>query len=430
MKTELIDISPTQKQLVFEVPTAVVEEEVARVARQYSRTARIPGFRPGKAPERVVRRRYREQILSDVMHELIPRTLDEALRERALAPVAEPDIRDVRLEEGGPLTFTAEFEVLPPVDPIDYDTITLRRSPIEVADEAVDRAIERLRERHARLEPVEGRPAARGDLLTADIVRRVIRGPGREAAAEAETLTDATIEIGAAANPPGFDDEVVGMLPGESRTFDVTFPESYGVETLAGATVEYAVTLKAIKQRVLPAVDDEFARDLEFDSIDALRARVAADLRRDAERAQAQELRADLLRQLAARVPFDAPETLVRQEIDRRLRTLAEDLVDHGIDPRRVNLDWQELAERQRESAVTAVKGTIVLDDVARREGIVVTPEEVDAELARFARRAGRRVEEVRARLEAEGGLDRLVTGLRRDKTIEFLLSRVTIVDG
>jgi trigger factor len=430
MKTELIDISPTQKQLVLEVPSSVVEEEIARVARRYTRTVRIPGFRPGKAPERVVRRRYREQILSDAVQDLIPRTLDEVLRERALDPIAEPDIRDVRIEEGQPLTFTAAFEVLPPVDPIDYDTITLRRTPIEVPDEAVDRAIERLRERHARIEPVEGRPAARGDLLTADVVRRIRRRPGGEADGGEETLADATIEIGAPANPPGFDAEVLGMEPGETRTFEVTFPDTYGVETLAGATVEYAVTVKAIKQRVLPAVDDEFARDLEFDSIEALRARVAADLRRDAERAQAQELRSDLLRQLAARVSFDVPETLVKREMDRRLRTLAEDLIDHGIDPRQVNLDWQDLAERQREGSVSAVKATIVLDDVARREGIEVTPEELDAELARFARRAGRRVEEVRARLEAEGGLDRLVTGLRRDKTVEFLLSRVTILEA
>jgi trigger factor len=430
MKTELIDISPTHKQLVLEVPSSVVEEEIARVARRYTRTVRIPGFRPGKAPERVVRRRYREQILSDAVQDLIPRTLDEVLRERALDPIAEPDIRDVRVEEGQPLTFTAEFEVLPPVDPIDYDTITLRRTPIEVSAEAVDRAIDRLRERNARIEPVEDRPAAHGDLLTADVVRSVRRRPGGTADEAPETLADATIEIGAPANPPGFDAEVIGMQAGETRAFEVTFPDDYGVETLAGATVAYSVTVKAIKRRVLPAVDDEFARDLEFESIEALRARVTDDLRREAERAQAQELRSDLLRQLAARVPFDVPDTLVRREIDRRLRTLAEDLVGHGIDPRHVNLDWREFGERQRESAVTAVKGMIVLDDVARREGIAVTPEELDAELARVARRAGRSAADVRARLEAEGGLERLATGLRRDKTVEFLLSRVTILEA
>lgn len=430
MKTELIDISPTQKQLVLEVPSSVVEEEIARVARRYTRRVQIPGFRPGKAPEHVVRRRYREQILSDAVQDLIPRTLDEVLRERALDPIAEPDIRDVRIEEGQPLTFTAAFEVLPPVDPIDYDTITLRRTPIEISAEAVDRAIDRLRERHARIEPVEGRPAARGDQLTADVVRRVRHRAGRAADGEPETLADVTIEIGSPVNPPGFDAEVIGMQAGETRTFEVTFPDDYGVETLAGATVEYSVTVKAVKQRVLPAVDDEFARDLEFESIEALRARVADDLRREAERAQAQELRSDLLRQLAARVPFDVPETLVRREIDRRLRTLAEDLVGHGIDPRQVDLDWRELGERQRESAVTAVKGMIVLDDVARREGIGVTPEELDAELARVAQRVGRSVATVRARLEAEGGLDRLATGLRRDKTVEFLLSRATILEA
>jgi trigger factor len=227
MKSELIEVGPTQKQLVFEVPSEVVDREITRVARDYGKTARIPGFRPGRAPEKVVRQRFRERILQEVIHELIPRTLDEALRERALEPVATPDIRDVSLREGAPLTFTAAFETVPPIEPVDYASIALRRGRVEVTDAAVGETLEHLRERHARFEPVEGRGAGPGDTLTCDVVRHVLgrpAAPGTAGAREPETHNDLSVEVGHPVDPPGFDAEIIGMRPGDHRTFTLTFP--------------------------------------------------------------------------------------------------------------------------------------------------------------------------------------------------------------
>jgi trigger factor len=432
MKSELIDVSPTQKQLVLEVPPEVVDGEIARVTRVYAKEAKIPGFRPGKVPEKVVRQRFRDQILHDVAHALIPRTLDEVLRDRALEPVETPDVRDVTLKEGSPLTFTAAFETVPPVDPVDYRSVTLRRSPITVSDEAVARALERLRERQARSEPVEDRGAVTGDILTADVQRRVLARPGSPGPAEPaepESHSDIAIEVGSAVNPPGFDAEIMDMRPAERRAFTVTFPDSYGVEEMAGALVEYSVTVKAIKRKVLPEVDDEFAKDLgEFDSLDELRTRVREDLQREAERSQEREIRSDLLRQLASRVGFDPPEPLVAREIDRRLRDLVGRLVEAGVDPERARIDWEEYRAEQRGPATDTVKSVLILDDVARREGVTVTSDEIETELGRLAARTGRSVPAVRARLEKEGALSQLVTGMRRDKTVEFLMSRATIV--
>ena len=435
MKTEFIDVTPTQKQLVFEVPADLVEQEVTRVVRDYGKAARIPGFRPGKAPAHIVRKRFRGQILSDVMQGLIPRVVDDALRERALEPVETPDIRDVTLEDGQPLKFTAAFETVPPIEPIDYAGMSVRQDRIEVGDEAVAGVLERLRDRHARFEPVEGRPSEMGDVLTATVTRRVVEPPASAEGAtppsdEPERLEDARIELGAKANPPGFDEPLLGAVPGDERNFSVRFPADYPIADLAGAVVDYTVAVKEAKKKVLPALDDEFAKDLELESLEALQTRVRTDLQRDGERRQANDMRNDLLRQLAARVTVDVPEALVGREIDRRLQEFVGQLVEQGMDPTKLGMDWGRFRDEQRTPAVDTVKSVLAIDDVARRERITVSEEEAEAEIARLAERTGRTVAAVRARLSEDGGIGRLYAGLRREKTVGFLLERVTISAG
>jgi trigger factor len=432
MKTELIDVSATQKQLVFEIPADTVEAAMDRVTRDYARSARIPGFRPGKAPAAVVRRKYKEQIAHDVVHELIPRSVDEAMRERSLDPVDTPDIRDVSHVEGEPLKFTAVFELVPPIAPLDYGELQLRRETVSVGDQAVESMLGRIAERSARLEPVEGRAAQAGDVLTVDVTRTTLSAPSAEAVertGRSEHNTDVTYEIGAAMNPPGFDEQVSGLVPGDQRTFTVRFPDEYPAADLRSSEVEYAVTVKAVRRKVLPALDDEFAKDLGLESLDALRERVRADLVREAERGARREQRDDLLRQLAARVTVEIPAALTERELDRRIEDFVRRLVEQGVDPMKAGIDWEQFRGRQREAAVETVKATLMLDEVARREAIEVPAQDVEAELERFARASGRSVAAVRHRLEHEGGLDRLVAGMRRERAVEFLTSRATIVE-
>jgi trigger factor len=432
MKTELIDVTTTQKQLVFEIPADTVEAAMQRVTRDYTKSARIPGFRPGKAPTAVVRTRYKEQITQDMMQELIPHTVDEAMRERALDPVDAPDIRDVSHADGEPLKFTAVFETVPPIDVFDYADLQLRKQPIGVEDQAVESMLARIAERSARLEGVEGRATEGGDVLTVDVTRTTLSSPSEEAVqrtGKSETNTDVTYEIGAASNPPGFDAHVTGLVPGDQRTFTIRFPEDYAAADLRGSEVEYAVTVKAIRRKIVPTLDDEFAKDLGLESLDALRERVRTDLQAEAERTAKREQRDDLLRQLAGRVAVDVPDGLVERELDRRIEEFARRLVEQGVDPMKTGIDWEQFRSRQRESALDTVKATLMLDEVTKREAIDVPQEEIDRELQRFADASGRTLAAVRHRLSHEGGLERLVTGMRRERTLEFLMSRATILE-
>jgi len=436
VKTEFIDVSDTRKNLVVEIPSTVVDAEIDKVARDYSRAARIPGFRPGKVPPKVVRQRFRDQILHDVAHGLIPRAVDEALRERGVEPVNTPDIRDVVVEEGQPLKFTATFETVPPIDPGDYSSLTLRKKEVGVDDAAVEQALLRLRDGAARYEPVEGRGIEMGDSVLLDLKRTAAAQANEgETPAPGETHTDrhdnVTVDIGAPANPPGFDRELAGLTAGDTKTFDVNYPSDYTIAELAGTTVTYDVRVRAIRKRIVPALDDELAKDLgSFDSLDALRGNVRADLAHEATHEAEREMRADLLRQLASRVMFDVPPSLVDREIDRRVEEFVRRLVEQQIDPTRTNVNWEEFRERQREAAAEAVRSALVLDEIARRAGLSATDDEMDAEIERYAERSGRTAAAVRARLEKEGGLARLYTGLRREKTMEFLLSKATILKG
>ena len=423
MKTEFTDVSETRKTLAIEIPVDVVDAEITRVARGYTKQARLPGFRPGKAPQTLIKQRFRDQILHDVMHDLIPRAVEEALQERGIEPVDTPDIKDVALEEGRPMTFTATIETVPTFDPGDLSSITLDRPSSEITEDGIADMLQRLRDRAATYEPVEGRAVSEGDAVVLLLDRT---GPD----GQVDHHDDVTVQLGAPGNPPGFDAELVGMNDGESRTFTIHFPADYSASDLADSDQAYAVTLKGIRRRVLPELDDDFAKDLgEFESLAALRERITADLREEAENKAKQQVRAELLKQLAGRVTFELPASLVEREMDRRLEEFARQLTAQNLDPREAGIDWAQFREAQREPARDAAAGALALDEIARREQITVEGKDVDKEIERFAARAGRTPTALRAQLEKEGGIARLYAGLRREKSVDLALSRATIVD-
>jgi trigger factor len=429
VKTEFADLTETKKSVAVEIPSDIVDKEIDRVARSYSRQARIPGFRQGKVPPTLIKKRFREQILHDVAHDLIPRAIDEALRERGLEPVDTPDVRDVTLDEGQALTFTATFETLPPIDPGPLNTISLRRPAVTLEENAVEQTLTQLQGRAARYEPVEGRGVDDGDTVTLDVERLAPNAPDAPNAPNApEHHHDVVVEIGGKANPPGFDENLKGLEAGASKTFTIHYPEDYAVKEMAGTSVEYSVTVKDVRTRVLPALDDEFAKDVgEFETLQALRDRVLQDLQREAEAEADRNLRSDLMKELAARVTVDIPESLVERELDRRTEEFARRLMDQNIDPRRANIDWDQFRDSQREASRESVKSALALDEISRRENVTVSEEDVEKDVEKYAERSGLTPAAVRARLEKEGALSRLSAGLRREKTMDFVISQAQV---
>lgn len=420
MKTELTDVSETQKTLTIEIPADVVDAEIARVAKDYSKQAKIPGFRPGKVPTAVVKQRFREQILHDVMHDLVPRAVDAALQERGIEPVDTPDVKHVDVKEGQPLTFTAAIETVPSFDPGTLSTLTASRPATTIADQAVDDALQRLRERGAKHESVDGRPVTDGDTVVLDISRTGTDG-------ETDTHADVSIELGSSANPPGFDANLVGLNPGDQKTFSVHFPEDYGVKEMANTDVSYSVTLKSIRHKVLPELDDEFAKDLKLDSLAALRDQVRADLEEEAAEHSLRHVRSEILKQLSDRLNFEPPASMIEREIDRRLEEFARQLMQQQIDPRQAGIDWAQFREAQRDAARAAVASALALDEIAKRDQIAVSPEDLEKEIEKFALRAGRTPAALRAQLEKEGAVSRLAAGLRREKALEHAMSQASI---
>ena len=426
MKTEVTDVGACRKQIKVEIPAERVDQAIDRLSNRYRRTAKLPGFRPGKAPAKVIRARFRDEILREVAEDLVRSVVDEAIDNGQIDPIAPPEIRDVEVDEGKPLTFTALFETLPQIDPGDYTAFTLRQSPVNVEDDAIDQAIERLRQGAGRLDPVEGRPAESGDIITIDLDRRLTdptQGKG------SEHLDGVRVEIGNDANPPGFDAELTGLGVADTRSFTVTHAENDPVRRLAGREAAYDITVTAISQPVLPDVDDAFAQSVgEFADLGALRTRVEEDLAAAAEQEARQELRGELLRQLANRVTVEVPTALVERELDRRIEQVAQRLAAEGVDPRNAPVDWQGFRQQQRPSATDAVRSTLVVDEIARRESIEAGEDDVTREIDRQAALSGRTPVAVRALVEQQGGMARLQAGLRRERAIEFLLARATII--
>jgi len=423
MKIELTEVTETQKHLSFEVPPDTVASEIQKVAQGYSRTARVPGFRPGKVPAGVVKQRYKDQILYDVANAMIPRLVDDALKERSLEPVATPDIKDVVIEEGQPMTFLAEFETVPAIEPGDYTGITLTRPPAILEVGAVDQVLEQLRQRAAKWHPVEDRAAAEGDAVLMDLTRTF-----QKEGATPEPMQNVSIELGAAGNPPGFDQHLTGVVAGDERRFTVNYPVDHDVPELAGAAVDYEAVVKGVRRKELPELSDEFAKEVsDTETLDALRERIRHDLQHEAEHEAEHKVRHDLLQDLAGRMRAAVPVALVEREIDRRLEEFVRRLMDQGIDPAKAGIDWQEFRERQRSPSEDTVRSTLVLDEIARREQIAATDDDVAAEVNTFAERTGRTPAAVRARLEKEGGVGRIASGIRREKTVAWLLEKAQV---
>jgi trigger factor len=422
LKVEYAEESSVKKSLSFEIEPEVVDKEIAERSKHYASRVKLPGFRPGKVPAHVIRQRFRQQVLEDVAEKLVNKHVRDELEGRGLRPVATPRVTELKIDENQPLTFKAEFEVLPLVDLPDYKGLPVKARAPKVGDEDVDKEVDRLREEAARYDAVEPRPVREGDFVVLDVVFT------KEDGTQGKRDENVLVEVGAKDNHKDLNAALTGMEPGQTKDVTLTYGEDHESESLRGKTVAYNVTLKAVKTKVVPAADDEFAKDLgEFGSLAELRDKVRAQLTAAEERKIDREIKNGLLEALVQRAGFEVPDALVERHMMARTENAARGLALQGLDPTKVGVDWEKYRDAQREESIKSARADILLDEIARREGIEALDSEVEAEVARYAERLKKTKDAVRARMEKEGDLSALRARIREEKTLDLLKANATM---
>ena len=415
-----------KREIELEIPAENVSKATDKVARDLARVARIPGFRPGKAPVTLIRRRFADDIQGEVLQSLVPEYLEKALDEKKLVPVTRPEVDKVEFKEGEPLKFRAVFEVLPEFELGEYKGLEIQVDPVEAGEAQVDKVVEEMRERAATFVPVEGRAAKDGDFALIKL-SGIPEGGGEPV--EADNIM---CHIGAEETLDSFTENLRGANPGETKKFQSKYPDDYPDQKLAGKTYDYSVEVLAIKEKKLPEVNDEFAKDAAGEAagvstVAELRKKILENLGAAKEEQQSAQAREKILEALVKKHDFPVPEALVEHQTDVRLERTVRSLTAQGVDPRAVNVDWVSLRRRQHDRAVDDVKAELLLDRIADAEKIEASDEDVEKEISALAERSGESATVLRARLTKQGALDRMKSKLRSDKTIEWLYRNTRI---
>ena len=407
-----------RRELELEIPAETVQKAVERVAKQFARVARVPGFRPGKAPVTLIRRRFADEIKSEVMQSLVPEQIERAVSEQKMVPVTQPQVDKVDFSESGPVKFRATFEVLPEFELGQYKDLEVEVEDHKIEDADVDKALEELRDRAANFVPVEGRPIADGDY--AQLKLKGIPAGGGEPL-EAESVL---CHVGGEETMEPFNQNLRGASAGDHKTFDVAYPSDYPDPKLQGKTYTYAVDILGIKEKKRPDLTDDFAKDVsDAQTLDELRKKMRENLEAARDQRQREQTREKLLAQIVKSHEFPVPEALVEHQMDSRLERTVRSLAAQGVDPRAVNVDWVALRSRQKDRSVEDVKAELLLDRIATAEKVEVSDEEVEKEIAAIAQRSGESATAVRANLTRQGALDRMKSKLRSEKTLDWLCS-------
>jgi trigger factor len=423
LKVDYVEETSVRKALTFEIESEVVEKEIENRARDYARTAKLPGFRPGKIPPAVIKQRFRGQVLEDALESIVNRVVHDELQGRGLRPVASPKVVDLKLEEHQPLTFRAVFETLPLIELPEYKGIAVKARAAKASDEDVDKEIENLRERAARYEPIEDRPSRNGDFVVVDIEWKPRGGgePGHD--------HEAMLEVGSDGNHADLNARLVDVKAGARGELTIIYADDYPAPSLAGTTVDYKFEVKSVKEKRVPAADDEFAKDLgDWDTLPALRAAIKERVLANDEREIDGEVKSAIVDVIVQKAAFEVPETLVERHMNARLETAMRGLAQQGVDPKKLGTDrWKEYRDSMREPSEKAARAELLLDEIARREEVGVLETELDAEIERLAKRMGRPKAALRQQLEKEGDIASLAGRIRESKTLDLLKASARI---
>ncbi len=416
-----------KRELELEVPAAEVQQQMEKIAKEFARVARVPGFRPGKAPVTLIRKRFADDIKSEMLQAIVPSTLEHALIEQKLNPITQPQVESIDFAEGQPLKFKASFEVLPEFELKEYKGVEIEVPRFEITEKEVNETLAQMQERAATFVPVEGRVIQDGDYAQV-----TLSGVPRAAGVDPINAENVLCHIGGEETIDAFNQNLRGANVGDKKEFEVTYPDDYPDPKLAKQVFDYKVEVTGLKEKKKPELNDDFAKDVDAPSMEELRARIHKDLEAVRDRKQKEIGHARLLEKLTGMYDFPVPEALVEGQMDMRVERTLRSLAAQGVDPRAVNVDWAALRQRHQEPAVKDVRAELLLDRIAMEEKIDTTEEELAREIEHMAGHTGETPEALRARLTKQAALDRMKSKLRSDKTLDWLYqnSRIQLTEA
>jgi trigger factor len=433
MNTEVIDVSPTRKEIKIEIDAAAVRASFDRITDRYAQLANVPGFRRGHTPTSVVRTRFRDEIRGEVMRELVPQAVQEAVTQHELNIIGEPDIH-VENSEGlkmtgeEPIAVHAHVEVLPKVELGDYKNVEAARSTRPVSDKDVEQVIAGLLEASAALQPVEDRTSESGDTVTVDIHGVFVDSPEEEPI----KVDEVEVVLGGEGVQQEFTDNLTGVNVDDEKKFTVKYPEDFTSKGLAGKTVDYTAKITAVRRKELPELDDEWARSLgeDFESVEILRARVREDLVARANHESENRLRGVVMNKLVDAHPFEVPESLVGFQTDSLLESVARDMAMRGVDPRQQEANWwNDVREQLKPQAIRDLRGSMLLETIAEQESIQISDEEIDIEIQAIADASRQTTLQVHDALTKQGGKRSIADRLRNRKALDIVVENARVTD-
>lgn len=416
--------NPTLREIAVEVPADVVSRETEVVINKFQKMARLPGFRKGKVPATVVRQRFAEDIKTEVVEQLVPKYFRQEAEKQNLHPVSQPRVTDLHLHDGEPLKFKASFEVLPDFEVQGYQDIKVEHPDVVVSDEEIEKTLTQLREQNASYTAIEDRPIQDGDFAQVAF-KGTPQGEGE--GQQPVSMDDVMVEVGGANTIPEFTENLRGANAGDERTFVVKYADDFSDTRLAGKSFDYWVKVNSVKQKQLPDLNDDFAKELgaEFTSIDDVKKRIREGMEGEKKHQAEHEAKDKLVDELVKLNPIEVPEAMVEHQIDTRLERGLRALAAQGMKAEDMRkMDFTRLRAGQKDSAKKEVQVALLLEKIAHKENISASDEDVEKEIQIMAAQAQQPADTLRARLTQEGSLDRIRHRIRNDKTLDFLFSR------
>lgn len=421
MKVTVEDLSPIKKKFNIEIAAEAVTKEMEKAIASVTKKAKIPGFRPGKAPKAIVEKHYGEEVHSDVMQKLVSNAYMQTIEDQKIHPVDMPQIENVSvMAKGTPLTFTAVVEIRPTIELGSYDGIEVKEKEIVVTDEELNATIERVLDMYAQLEVVEGRALQNSDTAIIDF-EGFLDGKSIEGA----KATDYTLMLGSKSFIPGFEEQLIGMSKDETREIKVTFPADYGNKELAGKAATFTIVLKEIKKKVLPELNEEFVKNMgDFKTGEDFKAAVRKDMEAGKRGEQNMAQREEIVEKLIATHTFEVPSSMVDRELLYMARQQATRMARQGVDVKKF-FDAAKFREENKASAEKHVKGLLLLDVIAEKEKVEVGDADINLALAAMAKSSGQTMDAVKKYYESlEDGLENLRASLKQEKALDLLHSR------